>query len=195
MSLRSNIETLFVKHVLAFTRCADFHALESGQASQEDYARFVENVVRTHLKMLQLRAFLFALAPPEVADDLARNMLEELGIEKDSGSAHPSRLKQLAVGAGLAQRLPELKARAAADLRQLIVDPPLNGSLKEAGLAALCEITAFEFMLVGVAGRIARALATHCGLSPATLQWFTHHSEVDIEYAEQGLDNLVAYIC
>ena len=39
MSLRSDIETLFVKHVFEFISCADFHALESGQASREDYTR------------------------------------------------------------------------------------------------------------------------------------------------------------
>jgi pyrroloquinoline quinone (PQQ) biosynthesis protein C len=151
-------------------------------------------VVRTHLKSPQLRAFLFALAPPEVADNLAHNLLEELGIKEDSCIAHPSRLKQLAVGAGLAQRLPELEALAASDIRQLIVDPLQDGALKEVGLVALCKITAFEFMLAGVAGRIARALATHYGLSPVTLEWFTYHSEVDMQHAEQGLDNLVAYI-
>lgn len=194
MALRSDIETLFAKHVSALTECADFRVLESGQAAPEDYTRFIEHVVSSHLRSPQLLAFLFALAPPDVTGNLQHNMLEELGIEEDSGIAHPSLLKQLAVGAGLAQRLPELEALAAADIRQLVVDPLLYGTLKEVGLAALCEITAFEFMLSRVAGRIAQALATHYSLSPATLEWFTHHSAVDIQHAEQGLDNLVAYI-
>jgi len=194
MSLLSEIEAFFAKHVTAFTDCADFQALESGQAAQEDYTRFIRNVVRSHLKSPQLLAFLFALAPPDVAENLLHNMLEELGIEEELGVAHPSLLKQLAVGAGLDHRLLELEALAAADLRQMIVDPLLYSTLKEVGLAALCEITAFEFMLSRVASRIARALAVHRGLSPATLEWFTHHSEVDIQHAEQGLNNLEAYI-
>lgn len=194
MPIRTEIETLFTAHVSEFTGHADFTALVSGQALPQDYARFIEHVVRSHLKSPQLLAFLFALAPPHVAGDLQHNLLEELGIEDDSGVAHPSLLKRLAVGAGLAHRLPELEALAAADLRQLVSEPLLYGTLKEVGLAALCEVTAFEFMLSQVAGRIAQALAVHCGLGPATLQWFTHHGEVDIRHAEQGLDNLAAYI-
>jgi pyrroloquinoline quinone (PQQ) biosynthesis protein C len=150
--------------------------------------------VRSHLKSPQLLAFLFALAPPDVAENLSHNMLEELGIEEASGTAHPSLLKRLAVEAGLGPRLPELEALAAADLRQLIVDPLLYGTLKEVGLAALGEITAFEFMLSRTAGRIAHALASHRGLCPAALEWFTHHSVIDIRHAEQGLDNLEAYV-
>src|SRR2546428_3319714 len=128
MSLRSTIETLFAKHVTEFTDCVDFQAIESGQASPEDYTRFIGNVVRTHLKSPQLLAFLFALAPPDVAENLLHNMLEELGIAEESGIAHPSLLKQLAAGAGLARRLPELEALAATDLRQMIVDPLLYGT-------------------------------------------------------------------
>lgn len=194
MPVRSHIEALFAAHVSELTNCLDFQALESGRAAPEEYSRFIENVVRAHLKSPQLLAFLFALAPPDVAGNLQHNMLEELGIEEESGRAHPSLLKQLAVGAGLAPRLPELEALAATNLRQMIVDPLLYGSLKEVGLAALCEVTAFEFMLSRVASRIAGFLATHCGLSPVTLEWFTHHSEVDIQHAEQGLDNLVEYL-
>ena len=36
---------------------------------------------------------------------------------------------------------PALEALAAADIRQMIVDPLRYGTLKEVGLAALCEIT------------------------------------------------------
>jgi len=194
MSLRADIETYFTRHVSALTACAAFQALESGQAAPQDYTCFIAHVVRTHLKSPQLLAFLFALAPPDVTENLQHNMLEELGIAEDAGIAHPALLKQLAVGAGLAPQLPELEAQAAADLRQLIVDPLLYGTLKEAGLAALYEITAFECMLSQVAGRIAMALVAHRGLSPTTLAWFTHHAEVDIQHAAQGLNNLEAYI-
>jgi pyrroloquinoline quinone (PQQ) biosynthesis protein C len=180
--------------VAELTEWGPSRALESGSASPPEYDRFVGNVVRTHLRSPQLLAFLYSLAPPAAAENLLHNMLEELGIEDDAGQAHPSLLRELAMGAGLAGQLPELEALADADLRRVIVDPTLYGSLKELGLAGLAEIVAFEFMLARVSGRIAKALATHRGLSAATLEWFTHHSEVDIRHAEQGLDELEKYI-
>src|SRR5439155_1048412 len=81
---------------------------------------------------------------------------------------HPALLLVLARGAGLEARLPELEAAAAATLRQTVVDPLLYGSLRDVGLAALAEVTAFELMLSRVSSRIARALASHRGLSPET---------------------------
>src|SRR5436309_74446 len=38
-----------------------------------------------------------------------------------------------------------------------------------------------------------RALGEHRGLSPDALQWFTHHAEVDLAHAEQGLDEVVHF--
>ncbi len=194
MPLRRRIEALFQTKVAELTGTVAFELIERGTAPPELYDRFIENVVRTHLKSPQLLAFLYALAPPEAADDLLHNMLEELGIDEVSGIAHPSLLRQLARGAGLGDRLPELEAAATRDLRRVVVDPILYGTLRELGLAALGEIIAFEYMLSRVASRIARALAVHRGLDAETLAWFTHHSEVDIRHAEQGLDDLEAYV-
>lgn len=194
MKLRAPIESLLNRHVSELTGFADFQAIESGRASREDYDRFLCNVVRTHLQSPQVLAFLYALAAPTAAANLAHNMLEELGIEEESGIAHPSLLRDLATGAGLGDRLPELERASQEDLRQIIVDPILYGTLKEVGLSALIEVVAFEFMLSRVASRIAAALARHRGLPPAALEWFTHHSEVDIGHAEQGLDNLESYV-
>jgi hypothetical protein len=194
MALRSDVESLLSHHVEELTSFEDFHAVESGRASREDYDRFIANVVKTHLKSPQIVAFLYALAPPGAAPLLAHNMLEELGIEEESGVAHPALLKVLAEGAGLGPRLTELEAASHADLRQIAVDPVLYGTLKEVGLAALVEVVAFEFMLSRVASRIARALERHRGLDPRSLEWFTHHSEVDIDHAEQGLDNIERYV-
>jgi heme oxygenase-like protein len=194
MELRSQIEALLSRHVSELTEFADFKALESGRASREDYDRFLAGVVRTHLQSPQVLAFLYAFAAPAAAANLAHNMLEELGIEEPSGIAHPSLLRDLAAGAGLGARLPELERASQDDLRQILVDPILYGTLKEVGLSALIEVVAFEFMLSRVASRIAAALARHRGLPPAALEWFTHHSEVDIGHAEQGLDNLESYV-
>src|SRR5438132_1003592 len=75
-----------------------------------------------------------------------------------------------------------------------------TGSPEFAALEAGCldydafiENVAFEFMLSRVSGRMARALATHRGLAAPALGWFTHHSEVDVRHAEQGLADLGAY--
>jgi pyrroloquinoline quinone (PQQ) biosynthesis protein C len=75
-----------------------------------------------------------------------------------------------------------------------VVEPLLYGTLRDVGLAALTEIVAFEHMLSRVAGRVARALAEHRGLAAPALAWFTHHSEVDVRHAEQGLADLEAYV-
>ncbi|HEY2943657.1 MAG TPA: iron-containing redox enzyme family protein [Vicinamibacteria bacterium] len=194
MTFRSQVESLLNRHVAEMTSFEDFQALESGRASRADYDRFICNVARTHLKSPQIVAFLYAFAPPEAAPSLAHNMLEELGIEEESGVAHPSLLRVLVEGAGLGSRLPELEAASHADLREIIADPILYGTLKEVGLAALAEVVAFEFMLSRVASRIAAALARHRGLDEKSLEWFTHHSEVDIGHAEQGLDNVATYV-
>lgn len=194
MVLRSQVESLLARHVSELTAFEAFKALETGRASREEYERFLANVVRTHLRSPQVLAFLYALAPPDAAANLAHNMLEELGIEEESGVAHPSLLRNLVQGAGLAGRLPELEVAAQESLRQVICEPILYGTLREVGLASLVEVVAFEFMLSRVASRISRALARELGLSAPTLEWFTHHSEVDIRHAEQGIDNVLRYI-
>lgn len=194
MVLRSQVESLLARQVSELVDFAGFKALEDGQASREEAERFLASVVRTHLRSPQVLAFLYALAPPEAAANLAHNMLEELGIEEESGVAHPSLLRNLATGAGLADRLPELETAAQESLRQVISEPILYGTLREVGLASLIEVVAFEFMLSRVASRISRALARSLGLSAGALEWFTHHSEVDIRHAEQGIDNVLSYI-
>jgi hypothetical protein len=186
MTFRRGIETLYEEQVTQFLACPDFQALESGAASPEAYDHFIANVVRAHIKASQLVAFLYAVAPPTSADSRLGNLLEELH--------HPGLLQQFAAGAGLAGRLPELEAVAADDIRRVVAEPLLYGTLKELGLAALCEIVAFEYMLARIAGRTAAALAAHRGLSPKTLTWWTEHAEVDRQHAEQGLDDLEAYV-
>ena len=193
-TLRSTIEGLFARQVESFTSSAEFQALESGSAGPDQYDAFIESVTRAHLRSPQLLAFLYALAPPAAAADLQHNLLEELGLDDDSGRPHPDLLRALLAGAGLGCRLALLEAQADEDLRRVVVDPLLYGSLREVGLAALTEIVAFEYMLSRVSGRIARALAEHRGLPAGALEWFAHHSEVDIRHAEQGLADLDAYV-
>jgi hypothetical protein len=194
VSLRSTIETTLAGQVARLTGSHAFQAIESGQASQDDHDRFIEGIVRSHLLSPQLVAFLYALAPPAAAEAMRENLLEELGLEGPGGVAHPALLRRLLEGAGLADRLPQLEAAAAGDVRRVVAEPLLYGTLGELGLAVLGEVVAFEYMLSRVAGRIGRALARHRGLPPAALEWFTHHAGVDLRHAEQGLDALEAYV-
>ena len=192
--LRERIESAFEEQVESLTGSVEFQALEAGRLTPADYDAFVENVARAHLRSPQLVAFLYALAPPGAAADLRHNLLEELGLDEDSGRPHPDLLVDLLHGAGLGHRLALVEQRADDDLRRVVVDPLLYGTLREVGLAALTEIVAFELMLSRVAGRVARALATHRGLAAPALAWFTHHSDVDVAHAQQGLDVLEAYV-
>jgi hypothetical protein len=66
-------------------------------------------------------------------------------------------------------------------------------TLGELGLAAFCEVVAFEYMLARLAGRIAAFLATHRGLGPVTLRWWTEHADVDVQHAAEGLEDLETY--
>jgi hypothetical protein len=186
MTLRSRIERLYERHEAEFLARPEVQAVLSGAASREAYEQFVSNVVRTHLRSSQLVAFLYALAPPASVESRLQNLMEEL--------SHPGLLRQFAAGAGLAHRLPELEAQAVDDIRSVVADPILYGSLKELGLAALAEIVAFEHMLSRTAGQIAAALATHRHLSARTLAWWTEHAEVDRQHAEEGLTDLETYV-
>lgn len=190
---RTTVEKAFEEQLDDLTASPEFRALENGRATPEEYDAFIENVARAHLRSPQLLAFLYALAPPAAAADLRHNLLEEMGLDEPDGRPHPDLLVDLLTGAGLADRLSVVAARADEDLRRAVTEPLLYGSLREVGLAALAEIVAFEFMLSRVSGRFARALATHRGLPAAALVWFTHHSEVDVGHAEQGLADLEAY--
>lgn len=191
---RTHVAALFAAQVTALTTSAEFQDLEVGLLSREGYDAFLESVARTHLRSPQLLAFLYSIAPPLSAETLLHNLLEELGRDHDGGPPHGALLRELVAGAGLGDRLPEIEAAADDDLRRVVIDPILYGTLRDLGLAALTEIVAFEFMLARVSDRIAQALTRHRGLSTSALRWFTHHSEVDVEHAEQGLDALAAYV-
>ncbi len=192
--VRAVVEALFIEQVEEFTTCPRFRRLECGAAPMEDYDRFVANLIRTHSLSPQLIAFLYALAPPDAAEDFLDNLLEELGVEDESAEAHPGMLKDLAAAAGVFPVLSDLERLAAEDLRDIVSAPLMYGTLKQVGLAALCEIVAFEFMLSRCASRIEHALEAHRRLPPDALRWFHHHSEVDRVHAEQGLEHIETYV-
>jgi hypothetical protein len=185
MRLRERIEDLFETQVAELAASGEFRALESGSATPAAYDQFVADVVRTHLKATEYVAFLCALAAPATSESRLRNLLGEIH--------HPGLLRQLAVGTGLVDRLPELEAQAADDIRRLVVEPVLYRTLSEVGLAAFCEVVAFEYMLARLAGRVATFLATHRGLGPVALRWWVEHAEVDVQHAAEGLEDLETY--
>ena len=193
-AIRAAVQGLFARQVESLVTSVEFLALESGNATPDQYDAFIENLARAHLRSPQLLAFLFSLAPPAAAENLQHNLLEEMGFEEASRRAHPDLLRALMVAAGLGGRIAVVEARADEDLRRVVVEPLLYGTVREVGLAALTEIVAFEYMLSRMAGRFARALAEHRALPKPALEWFTHHGEVDLRHAEQGLDNLEAYV-
>lgn len=192
-SLRHQVEKVFQQQVDEFAVCEEFQKFEEGQLSAEEVGKLIANILRAHLRSPKLVAFLYALSPPGAAtESLRHNLLEELGLEDEV--AHPELLKRLAAAVGLAPQLDFICQQSDEDLKRYVVEPLLFGSLKEVGFGALAEVVAFEYMLSRLAGRIARSLAKHRNLEADALEWFTHHSEVDLRHAEQGLDNLIEYI-
>jgi hypothetical protein len=194
MNLYSLIETKYAEQTENFANCAAFRDLETGAAALADYDDFIANICRTHLKSPQILAFLYAVAPPASARNLKHNMLEELGLDHDQGVSHPALLLELAAAAGFAPAVrKELEIAAQEELRRIVSDPILFGTLKEVGLSVLLETTAFEWMLSQLAGRMADFLAAHRNLSRENLRWFHHHGEVDLRHAAEGLQAVIDY--
>ena len=194
MSIRALVESEYAQQTEEFAASSLFQALASGTAEPSAYDRFVASVCRNHLRSPQILAFLYAVAPPMVADRIKHNMLEEMGLDEE-GVSHPGLLIKLAEAAGFdreARR--ELETEAQEELRRICADPILYGTLKEVGLSVLLETTCFEWMLSRLASRIGRFLAEHRKLPAEALVWFSHHSEVDIRHAEEGLDSVVDYV-
>jgi Iron-containing redox enzyme len=194
MLSRSTLEAACAAQCEAFARSHVFQALEAGRAAALDYDGFIAGVCRAHLKSPQILAFLYSVAPPTVAAAIKRNMLEELGLDGE-GVSHPALLLRLIEGAGFGPKARRaLEAGAQETLRRMCTDPILFGTFKEVGLSVLLEVTCFEWMLARLAGRMASFLRQHRQLSEDSLRWFSHHSDVDIRHAEEGLDAVVEYL-
>ena len=192
--LRTAIEALFAQQVDDLTASAEFRALEDGRAAPEQYDAFIENVARAHLRSPQLLAFLYALAPPAAAADLLHNLLEELGLDEAGRPASPRPARRTAGGRRARPSAAALEARGRRG------PPPRGGRAAALRLAARGRAgRAHRDRGVRVhARRACRAASparwpTHRGLPARALAWFTHHSEVDIRHAEQGLADLEAY--
>ncbi|MEL6492779.1 MAG: iron-containing redox enzyme family protein [Cyanobacteria bacterium J06621_3] len=194
MATRALIESQYQVQTQAFAQSDKFQQLESGQLSREEIDQFITNLCQAHLKSPQILAFLYSVAPPASAADIQHNMLEELGLDEE-GVCHPDLLLKLAAAAGFdALQQERLKAGAQNQLRSLCTDPLMFGTIKELGLSVLLEVTCFEWMLSRLSSRMGQALGDHRNLPKDSLEWFYHHSEVDIRHAEEGLDSVVAYV-
>lgn len=194
MNLRRLVESEYIKQSEEFSASTLFQQLEKGTASRADYDLFITGVCRSHLKSPHILAFLFALAPPSEADHVKHNMLEELGLDAAEGLSHPSLLFKLMEAAGFDEKSrARLEWEAIEELRRIISSPILFGTLKELGLSVLMETVAFEWMLSRLASRIAYFLRDYRQLPAEALEWFYHHSEVDLRHAEEGLDAVMAY--
>lgn len=194
MELRHLVETECARQTEELASSALFQALEKGSARSEDYDLFIEGVCRSHLKSPHILAFLFALAPPAVAETIKGNMLEEMGLETESALSHPSLLFELMTAAGFDEkRRARVELESVEELRRIISEPILFGTLRELGFGVLVETVAFEWMLSRVASRMAYALRDHRRLPSSALRWFHHHSEVDLRHAEEGLETVAAY--
>lgn len=188
------IKKHYAAHVEDFAQSTKFQQLESGQLSRDDIDQFIANLCKAHLKSPQILAFLYSVSPPAAVANIQHNMLEELGLD-DEGICHPDLLLQLAKAAGFdAQQRDALIQGAQDQLRSLCTDPLMFGTIKELGLSVLLEVTCFEWMLSRLSSRIGKALETHRGLPSKSLEWFYHHSEVDIRHAEEGVTSVVDYV-
>lgn len=194
MNTHTLIETHYNAQVQDFSQSLPFQHLESGQLTSQEMDQFIANLCRSHLKSPQILSFLYSIAPPTAAATLQHNLLEELGLDAE-GICHPDLLHRLMVAAGFDDQQRHAIAMAAQDqLRSLCVAPLMFGTLKELGLSVLLEVTCFEWMLSRLSSRMGQALQNHRRLSPADLEWFYHHSEVDIRHAEEGVNSVVEYV-
>lgn len=189
--LRSQLENAYASSVQQMREHKAFIRLQRGEAARGEYDALIVKVCETHLLSAHFVAFAYSLAPPAAANSFAHNLLEELGTAGEV--AHSALLVQLLEGAGLAHLEAPARREALLRLRDRVMEPVFYGSLREVGFAALVEIVGFEFMLSRVASEIAGFLREHRGIADSALEWFTHHSEVDVGHAEQGLDALVQY--
>jgi hypothetical protein len=165
------------------------------RVSRNEALEIVRRVCKAHLRSPQILGFIFSVVPPGSRDHLEHNLLEELGREHEAEPSHPELLRRLGTAIGLSgDSWTELETNAEQVLRNKVVEPLMFGTLVETGLNVMLEVFAFEWVLARESRRIGEALQHTLSLNADVLEWFYHHSEVDIAHAEQGLDTLVDYV-
>ena len=192
MDLVTRLRDRLAKDRDAFIAHPTFRALEAGSAPASAYERLAGRIARTHLHSARFLAFLVAVSPPSAFEALRDNMLEELG-EHEGEPSHADMLREGLRLAGLGDQLATWEAEALTDLDTRVQEPLLHGSLRDLGFSGLVEVVAFEDFLARTSGRFAALLEQHGGWPPGSLAWFHHHSEVDIQHAEEGFSHVAAF--
>jgi pyrroloquinoline quinone (PQQ) biosynthesis protein C len=193
MGIAQRVEAIYAEQTRDLAACESFQRLETGAGTREQYEDFLSRVFVTHHQSPRVMAFLFALAPPEGADSLQHNLMEEMGLEEGEVS-HPQLLMDMLKSAGFGvDRLRDLEERALTRIKSMVCDPLLYGTLMETGLAVLLEASAFEWMLSRLSSRMGDMVGPKLGLDREALAWFYHHSEVDIRHAQEALEVIEAY--
>ena len=193
MGVREHVEGVYDEQTRIFAAHPPLVAMLAGEAEREDYDRLIANIFRTHQNSPRYLALLYALSPPGSEERVAHNMLEEMGLEEEHGESHPELLLALLDGAAMSGIRGELEDLAQEMFRQSVMAPLLFKSWRQLGLAAMAEVFSFEHMLSRLSTPIADGLSRHRGLSEEALVWFRHHSEVDIQHAEEALDTIADY--
>lgn len=192
--VRAIVEAAYEKQIDALALSAQFVSLEAGTADPQAVIAFLENVYRTHVKSPQIVALLYATSAPAATASMLDNLCEELGLV-GRGPSHPQLLQTMLEHAGVQdQRLSALEEDAERDLRRLLSEPLMFGTLRETALSILLEVTSFEWTLARLGNPIAKALNTHAGMDWLALEWLTLHAELDVRHAEQGLSAAVAFV-
>lgn len=165
------------------------------KSSREETIGFVKRICRAHLRSPQILGFLYAVSPPNSRLHVEHNLLEEMGYEHEGAPSHPDLLKRLGTAVGLSDsEWANLEQSAEQVIRNKGSEPLMFATLAESGLNVMLEVFSFEWVLARESRKIGVALQSILGLEKNDLEWFFHHSEVDIAHAEQGLDTLVDYV-
>lgn len=166
----------------------------SPKGTKQEGLELVRNICKSHLRSPQILGFLYAVTPPDSADHIRDNLLEELGLH-DEMLSHPDLLRRLREAAGFTQAgWRAVEEESAQVLKNKISEPIMFGTMTELGLSVMIEVFGFEWFLSRESSNIGKRLSKILNLNDYDLEWFFHHSEVDIEHAEQGLDTLVGYV-
>jgi len=194
MKTKEIVEKRYSQQLMGFRESEEWKYLESGKASNDNYFRLIENICITHINSPQILAFLVSIAPPNSLDTVSHNMLEEMGLDEE-GINHPSLLINLAESCGFSpDKINAIKDAANEKIKKKCSEAILFSTVKELGLATMLEVFSYEWMLSRQSSKIGDVLKKQLHLKDEHLSWFYHHSEVDIQHAEQAFGVIEEYL-
>ena len=195
MITRDDIEGWYKRLHEQFRSHPAYQTFVDKSGTKPEAETFVKRVCKAHLRSPQVLGFVYAVTSPNSRHHIEHNLLEELGHESPGDPSHPLLLKQLAKAMGVSDHTwSTFEDEAEQVVKTKTLEPIMFGTLMETGLNVMLEVFAFEWMLARESRHMGTALKHYLSLEQKDLEWFYHHSEVDIAHAEQGLDTLVDYI-